>query len=323
MKWMQKATAITLCMTVCHFCVITVYAREIGAGGAQDFSLGDLSARKGIWSSRPAHPGAVMGSAGHVAWKSLPGPSPYWTCRTAAGAAVSLDVKGNGTISILEDSSIDLQAAGDELQVSVLRGSIQLEGPAGARVVVRTFDGTYLLGESAFKSRFSWRAGALSLNGDAGRRLSDSSEIAVKILPESDRIRLVNGRPGKLGVRVVDALGEPVQGARVEFSARDRGARISFAGSEVASVMTDEDGVAATQATAFSGGAPAAVTASVAGTAASAAVQADVDRTTGGQKMMAWIVLGALAAASVILVILIKDEDDPELSTGAPSRIAP
>jgi hypothetical protein len=39
--------------------------------------------------------------------------------------------------------------------------------------------------------------------------------------------------------------------------------------------------------------------------------------------MMAWIVLGALAAASVILVILIKDEDDPELSTGAPSRIAP
>ncbi len=326
----RKAVAIILCVTVWNLCAVAGFAREIGTapGDPQVYSspiaglLAAAQPRPGAVASLSPAPAAVSGSVGAVAWKSLPGAPGAWACRTGSGS-VLLDLKQAGRISVLENSNVDVRAAGDETVVSLLRGSVRVEGPAGAVVRVETFDGSYVLGGSAYQARFSWRAGTLAVSGDPGRRQDAAmTGAALEISTTPERLSLLNGRPTAVAARVTDALGEPLAGVPVMFTAKASGGRVSFGGSPNAPVFTDERGVAETTATAL-GASSVEIGAAVAGTEAAAAAQAGVDRTTGGQKWMAVVVLGALAALTVALVLVVRDRDDPKLESGTPTRVTP
>jgi hypothetical protein len=328
----QKVMAVVMCVAVWHLCVVAGFAQDIATApaGPPAFSspltdmmkTGSAGLDPALARSVVAYPRAVTGSVGQVTWKSVTRSSPLWTCRTGTGSAVSLDLAAAGRVSIHADSHVALHVAGDDLVIDLVRGALRLEGPAGARVQLRTFDGVYRPSESeSYNARIGWRDGALALEGSGLTRVEGkAAEIGLQ-LANDQRVRLANGKPGKLGVRVVDATGEPVQGVPVVFSAGK--GRVSFAGSPVATVLTDAEGVAETTATAFGSGIPVEIAAEVAGTETTAAVQADVDQTTGGQKVMAWIVMGVLAAATVVLVLAAQNEDDPELRPGSATRVAP
>jgi hypothetical protein len=189
-------------------------------------------------------------------------------------------------------------------------------------VKLRTFEGAYSPGTSEpFNTRFAWRSGSLAVEGKGLNRIEGKAAKIGLQVANAERVRLANGKPGTVGVRVVDLTGEPVQGVPVIFSAAK--GKVSFAGSARATVLTNAEGLAETTATAFGTDHPVEIEAEVAGTETSAAVQADVDRTTGGQKMMAWIILGALAAATVALAWVAQNKDDPVLSPGTATRVAP
>jgi hypothetical protein len=325
----RKAVAVVLCVTVWNLCAVAGFAREIGTapGDPQVYSspiAGLLSAaqsRHGGATLSPA-PAAVSGTMGHVTWKRLPAAEGAWACRTGSGS-VTLDLKQAGKIAVLENSNVDVRADGEQAIVTLLRGSVRVSGPAGTAVRIQTLDGTYTLGgPAAYEARFTWRGGALAIVGDAGQRTDTAMKSASLVLSTPERVTLVNGRPGAVSARVVDALGEPLAGVPVVFTAKAAGGKVSFGGAPNAVVFTDDNGVAGTMATVL-GAANVEIDAAVAGTEAAAAAQAGVQRTTGRQKWVALAVLGAVAAATVALVIVTRDEDNPKLEPGTPTRVTP
>ncbi len=327
----RKAVAIILCVTVWNLCAVAGFAREIGTapGDPQVYSspiaglLAAAQPRPGSPASLSQVPAAVSGSVGQVAWKSLPGQPGAWACRTGSGS-VSLDLQQAGRISVLEDSNVDVRAGDDATVVSLLRGSVRVEGPSGAVVKVQTFDGTYVLGKSSeYQARFSWRSGTLAVSGDPGSREDAAmTGAALEISTTPERLTLLNGRPAAVAARVTDALGQPLAGVPVVFTAKAAGGRVNFGGSPNSPVFTDERGLAETTATAL-GASTVELGAAVAGTAATAATQADVNRTTGGKKWMALAVLGAVGALTVAVALVLRDRDNPKLETGTPTRVTP
>ncbi len=329
----RKILACILCVSVWHLCSIAAFAGEVGTSapvGSQIYSspvAGLLSAGQSAIASGyrnlSVQPKGVSGSVGQVSWKSLSTDSPAWTCRTGSGGAATLDLKEAGRISISENSNVDVRLAGEDLVVTLVRGAVLLEGTAAARIRVETYEATYLLGDSSpFRTRFSWHSGSLAISGDPGRRIEgETASPALKVAGPTQPVRLAHGKASPLAVVVTDTLGEPVAGVPIVFSAPE-GARVSFSGAPSAVALTNERGIAQTTAAVLGSG-PVAIGAAVAGTTNSAAVQADVNRTTGKQKWMAAVILGALAAATIALVVVSRNEGNPVLTTGTPTRVAP
>jgi hypothetical protein len=324
----RKAVAVILCVTVWNLCAVAGFAREIGTapGNPQVYSspvaglLAAAHSRSGGAVLTPS-PTAVAGTMGQVAWKALPGMPGAWACRTGSGS-VSLDLKQAGKVSVLADSNVDIRADRNESIVTLLRGSVQVEGPAGAVMRVQTFDGTYTLGSSAaYQTRFAWRGGSLTVTGDSGPRSGAAMNPSLAV-STAERLTLVNGRPGTVTARVVDALGQPLAGVPVVFTAKASDGKVLFNDGPEAIVLTDDNGVAGTTATAL-GASTVEIDAAVAGTEAAAAAQAGVERTTGRQKWVALAILGAVAAVTVALVIVARDKDNPKMDAGTPSRVAP
>ena len=96
-----------------------------------------------------------------------------------------------------------------------------------------------------------------------------------------------------------------------------------FQGVQSATVLTDKNGVAASKVTVIGHEGLGAIFAAIPGTTATAALPADVDPTSKGGKVAAWLVFAGIVAVSIFLVLDALDKDDPVLQPGTATRVAP
>ena len=143
------------------------------------------------------------------------------------------------------------------------------------------------------------------------------------------RIRVSRCRPGKphpVGAVVTDATGQPLAEVPILFSSNsqnDTRFRVSFSGSPSATALTDENGVAASKVTVIGHKGLGAIFATIPGTTATAALPADVNPTSKGGKVAAWLVFAGIVAVSIFLILDALDKDDPVLEPGTATRVAP
>jgi hypothetical protein len=280
-----------------------------------------------------AQPLGVAATIGTVAWRNLQQATPSWICTTGGNSSVSLDLKTGGRVSILERSTVNLQLPEGDPVVTLLGGSLHLSGSEGNRIRIQTYDGIYLLESTKpYQTRVSWRAGQLALSGDSIRKLENervsAAELGLEIRPENPRLKLSSGKPHPVGAVVTDATGQPLAEVPILFSSNstnDTHFRVAFSGSPSVTVLTDANGVAASRVTVLGNGGLGAIFATIPGTTATAALPADVNPTSKGGKVAAWLVVAGIVAVSIFLILDAIDEDDPVLEPGTPTapRVSP
>jgi hypothetical protein len=275
-----------------------------------------------------AQPLGVAATVGTVAWKNLAQTTPAWNCRTGENSSVTLDLKSAGKVSILEQSRVNLQFPEGAPVLTLLGGSLHLSGSEGNRLRIQTLDGIYLL-ESAkpYQTRLSRRAGQLALSGDSLRKLENerasAADLGVEIRPENPALTLSSGKPSSVGAVVTDATGQPLAEVPILFSSNaqsDSRFKVSFSGNQSATVLTDKNGVAASKVTVIGHEGLGAIFAAIPGTTAAAALPADVNPTSKGGKVAAWLVFAGIVAVSIFLILDALDKDDPVLQPGTPTR---
>jgi hypothetical protein len=278
-----------------------------------------------------AQPLGVAATIGTVVWTNLQQSTPSWICRTGDNSSVTLDLKTAGKVSILERSRVNLQLPEGDPVLTLLGGSLHLSGSEGSRVRIQTYDGIYLLESTRpYQTRVSWRGGQLAMSGDSIRKLENemasATDLGLEIRAENPSLKLSSGKPHPIGAVVTDATGQPLAEVPIRFSSNsqnDTRFRVSFSGSPSATVLTDGNGVAASKVTVIGHQGPGAIFAAIPGTTATAALPADVNPTSKGGKVAAWLVVAGIVAVSLFLILDRLDEDDPVLEPGAPGRATP
>jgi len=299
----RKALATLLSATVWCFCSLAGIAGELSPGSVEQM----LAPTAGL--SLQSAPRSVTGAIGQISWSRLERPGAAWNCRTGAGSGVTVDLQSAGKVSILAGSNVNVGVADNVLLVTLLGGGVILDRAAPARV--ETFDGAYALEAGAERARFEWRDGALAITGGPARKLSGEQ---ARMTAAGLRIQPAPAKSARrLAAAVTDAQGRPVAGVPVRF------ASAAAAPAGFATVLTDRDGIAET-----SGAPPAGrgeVSASIEATSETAAVPADPPKTGHSSKTFAFIVLGAVAAATIVLAVRAADKDDPKLTPGTPTLV--
>jgi hypothetical protein len=324
MKGVQKAIAILMAASVLQFYSLPALGSERDGPPASasqrstslpaQASPGRTLPRIAFTPDTAVAPHEVSGSVGQVSRKRLPDSSVAWYCNTGAESGVVLELSSTSKLDIYEHSRVSLTVAPDTITVTLLHGSVAVEGAAGRMVYIRTFGGTYVIdGDARGRARFSWREGRLLAEGKTRQAVEASASSGPDVLVTPTGVA-----SGSVAVRVTDPNGNPVLGVPVVFSPGPSGGRtrVAFAGSANARVLTDSQGVART-AIATLGGGPSAVVAAVEGAVASATVPVDTPRTTGKQKLAALIALGAVAAVTAAIVVHEVHRENPVLT---PSR---
>jgi hypothetical protein len=268
-----------------------------------------------------AQPLGVAATIGTVVWTNLQQATPSWICTTGGNSSVSLDLKTGGRVSILERSRVNLQFPEGDPVLTLLGGSLHLSGSESNRVRIQTYDGVYLLESMRpYQTRVSWRAGQLALSGDSIRKLENerlsAADLGLEIRPENPSLMLSSGKPHPVGAVVTDAAGQPLADVPILFSSNsqnDTRFRVSFSGSPSVTALTDEKGVAVSKVTVIGHNGLGAIFATIPGTTATAALPADVNPTSKGGKVAAWLVFAGIVAVSIFLILDEIDQDDPVL----------
>ena len=340
----QKPLARLLLLSVCNLCCVAGLAQEVSLSSmsvakrnlalpatapttAAQAALHPLGAEGRFSAARPR---GVTGSIGQVTWKNLNPGMPIWHCRTDELASVALGLGQARKVIILERSSVILRENGNDVVITLLAGSVQLEAAGGGRIHLETYDGVYQPDPAKpFQAKFTWRDGRLVTEGKRIDKLEAEVALlgcALRILPCEEHSVLSVGKSRAFSVSVADAAGQPLPGVPVVFSSGQTGnsrLRVAFSGRMRVTVLTDEQGVATVSAAALGEAGPTTLLVTVPGTGESTTIPADVVQTTGHQKVAALAILAGIAAATVVLAVRAATKEDPKLQPGTPSRVTP